>query len=385
MFGVTSKVSASGNQIYWGAFVGPHHIGYYDLLQTFETNVGKDVSIWNWFQLWNRPDDSENVAEFDTTLMTQCRNNGMIPMVSWAPEAGDGSTFVNLQSILSGTQDAYLRAWGNASAAWGHPYFVRLMWEFNGNWAYGVYPFGYGNTGAAEFVQAWQYIVNKIRASGGTQISWIWCPFPGDSQNTLASLYPGDAYVDWVATETYPSAGQSFDQSVQSTIGYVHNIAPNKPLMMAEVGYTGSDSVSWWTNLLSNVLPNEYPNIIKALVIWQDPLDSGITVTSSSSTLTAFQQGISSSYYSSNVYSDLNTSPIPPANSLPTPTITPTQTPHPTSTSTTPTPTSTSTFSPIDYYQQNILVVVVVITVSLTVVMYLYIKISHGKRKYKKR
>jgi hypothetical protein len=149
--------SASANQIYWGAWVGSSHIGNYNILQTFESTVGKDVSIWDWIQLWNRPQDSDNIPTFDTAQMNEARNAGIIPMVSWAPELGDpNDAFTGLQSIVNGAEDSYLTAWGQASAAWGHPYFIRLMWEFTGSWS-DCYPFANGNT-ALLFVQAWQHI-----------------------------------------------------------------------------------------------------------------------------------------------------------------------------------------------------------------------------------
>ncbi len=226
----TQSVSANTNQIFWGAWVGSHHIGYYNLLSDFEAQVGKGVSIWNWIQLWNRPNDVENVAEFDTSLMDTCRNHGAIPMVSWAPESGGNSTFTNLQSIIDGTQDAYLIKWGQDSAKWGHPYFVRLMWEFTGSWTFdepsktGVYPWGTGNSPQL-FVQAWQHIVNVVRAAGGTQISWVWCPaMTGDSEARLSSCYPGDNYVDWLAAECYINAIQSFSKYVQPTLSYENEI-----------------------------------------------------------------------------------------------------------------------------------------------------------------
>ena len=189
----------------------------------------------------------------------------------------------------------------------GHPYFVRLMWEFTGSWTdntpqrpgYGYYPWGNGNT-PDTFVAAWQYIVNKVRAAGGTQISWVWCPGDvGDSVNTLKSVYPGDAYVDWVGTDIYIGAGQTFDQGAKPELSNIQTAAPNKPVMLPETGYTGSDSASYWSNLLTNILPNNYP-YIKAVLIWQQP-DAGFTVTDPT-TLPAFQQGIASNYYSPNIY-----------------------------------------------------------------------------------
>ena len=322
----SNHVSASTNQVYWGAWVGDSHIGNYELLTSFESQLGKGVSIWNWIQLWNRPQDSENIPAFDVTLMNQARQHGAIPMVSWSPEASDNdANFVNLQSILSGKEDAYLTAWGQASAAWGHPYFVRLMWEFTGSWTdntqrnpgYGYYPWGNGNT-PAKFVAAWQYIVDKVRAAGGTQISWVWCPANiGDSVNTLRSLYPGDAYVDWVGTDVYIGSGQTFDQGVQIELPNIRTVAPNKPMILPETGYTGNNPGLYWSNLLSNLLPNSY-SYIKAIVIWEMP-KGGFTVVDSA-TLPSFKQGISSNYYSSNIYSSLNTSPITAIGETPNPT-----------------------------------------------------------------
>jgi len=343
-----NSVSASGtNQIYWGAWVGTHHIGYPDLLTGFENQVGKGMSIWNWIQIWTIPQDVENVPNFDTALMDQCRQHGAIPMVSWSPAASDNSynddsaNFTNLQSILDGKWDAYLTAWGQASHAWGHPYFLRLMWEFTGVWndntpsnpGYGTYPWGNGNT-PAMFVAAWQHIVNKVREAGGTQITWVWCPADvGDSVTTLESVYPGDQYVDWVGTDVYTHPGQTFEQQAQPELDNIRAVAPNKPVMFPEIGYFGTDA-EYWSNLLTNIIPNNFP-YVKAVLIWEEPsLD--LTVVDST-TLPSFQQAIASNYYSSNNYSNLNTSPILPLGTNSNPSAT-TSSPSQTTSPSSPTP-----------------------------------------------
>lgn len=304
---------------YWGAWVSDAtngHIGNLASTLAFAIAVGKGLSIWNWIQLWNRPDDSDNVAEFDTAQMDACRNAGMIPMVSWGPESGWKFAFYNLDSILNGSQDTYLITWFKAAAAWGHPFFVRMWWEFTGSWTWdeptqtGIYPFAAPNT-PAKFVQAWQYVVNLARQYGATNISWIWCPANvGDSVATLQSVYPGDAYVDWVATDIYAEQGQLFSQNPQVELNNIHMVAPNKPVMISEAGdlWSDSDGASWWKDLLTNALPNQYP-WVKAVVAWQDPYD--VSDIADSVTLPVFQQGIASNYYTSNVYSNLNISPIP--------------------------------------------------------------------------
>ena len=252
-------------------------------------------------------------------------------MVSWSPEAGNGGMFSSLQDIIDGKCDAYLTAWGQASSQWGHPYFVRLMWEFTGSWTdyttnngYGIYPWdsGIGNT-PAKFVQAWQHIINVVRHAGGNQISWVWCPGDvGDSVNTLQSVYPGDNYVDWVGTDIYGDLVHSGDVELAN----IHAMT-NKPVMIPEIGWSGADKGHYWNTLLTNTLPNQYP-YIKAVVIWEMP-SNGLTVVNSA-TLSSFKDCIGTNYYLSNNYSSLNVSPLNalsltnpiPDSPLQTPTIT---------------------------------------------------------------
>lgn len=384
-----SSVSASSNQILWGAWVGGssgHIDGHkmpYSTLTDFESAVGKDVSIWNWVQLWNRAADIDNCPTFRADWMDSCRNNGIIPMVSWSPEASDEDpNFSRLQDIVDGKEDAYLRAWGQASAAWNHPYFIRLMWEFTGTWTdykvdpadpnnpnnpnnvwgYGIYPWSYqssygnGNTPAI-FVAAWRHIVDTVRAAGGTQISWVWCPAGPDSASTLRSVYPGDNYVDWISADIYMDVDQQGNSYINQMFSSMREVAPSKPVAITEMGIYGESSGSFWHYFLTEGLPNTFP-YIKALVIWEMP-SNGWTVLNSQ-----FRQGIATNYYTSSDYSNLNVSPIDALNSV-NPTNPPTSTPW------NPTPTPTSTTSPTTpsenagfniILQLEIITVIVIIT-----------------------
>jgi hypothetical protein len=162
----------------------------------------------------------------------------------------------------------------------------------------------------------------------------------GDSEARLSSCYPGDNYVDWLAVECYIASTQSFSQYVQPMIDSELNISPNKPQMIAEIGYGDTNPGTWWTNILNNVMPRN-PNI-KAVVIWEMP--PGLTVVNSA-TLSSFKQAISSSYYASNIYANLNVSPLEALNGTPNSTPTPSSqlTPSPTYIYSTSLPNSTST------------------------------------------
>ncbi len=112
--------------------------------------------------------------------------------------------------------------------------------------------------------------------------------------------------------------------------------------MIAEIGYGDKNPGTWWTNILNNIIPSN-PNI-KAIVIWEMP--PGLTVVNSA-TLSSFKQAISSSYYASNVYANLNISPLDALNGTPNSTQAPRSqlTPTPTYIYPTSLPTSTSAHS----------------------------------------
>jgi hypothetical protein len=105
-----------------------------------------------------------------------------------------------------------------------------------------------------------------------------------------------------VGTDVYNTLDQA-----QGYISTIRAVAPNKPVMLPEIGYNGVDSASYWTKVLTE-LPSKYP-YIKGFCLWEYPEGENLTV-ADSATLPAFKQGIASSYYSSNVYGSLGISPL---------------------------------------------------------------------------
>lgn len=374
--------SASTNQIYWGAFVGPSHIGTLAELEAFEQTVGKGVSIWSIFQYWDRPQDSENDPNFDTSWMNTCRAHGAIPEIAFDPGDGSSGAIANtyFPLIIQGYYDNFLINWARNASAWRYPFFIRLFHEVDDvTWT---------ATLENEEVQAWIHVVNIFREYGANNVSWIWSGvcymYNNNDIATTEALYPGDNYVDWSGIAGYSgTAGTTFDQMFQTYYNNSLAVAPTKPIMIVEVGleYDASDEAAWWTNALTNELPNYYPQV-KALVIWQMP---PIDVTGSTVLLSAFQHGIASSYYSSNVYGSLNISPITALGENPNSTSTPTS--QPTSTPTyigsktpTPSPTLTSKSSPVVVSSglgwSDVVIIVVIAAMAVVAVLAVAPKIS---------
>jgi hypothetical protein len=118
--------------------------------------------------------------------------HGAIPYVSWSPH-------FSLDQINAGQADACFRNVARRAKAYGGRVFWRMYWEFNGNW------FIWSGTGQ-KFIHAWRRTVNIFRASGATNLVWVWSPdegwYRGHAPDGFQS-YPGNAYVDWVASDGY--------------------------------------------------------------------------------------------------------------------------------------------------------------------------------------
>lgn len=288
-------------QIYFGAFVGPSHHGTLAQLEAFETEIGKGVSIWSWFQYWDRLKDSENSPYFEATWMDECRAHGSIPMITWDPGDGGEQMYSYLPLIIKGDYDSYITTWAEAARDWGHPFFIRLFHEFDN---------GYTTEQESQFVQAWIHVHNIFSSVGATNVNWIWSP--SYDIKSFSALYPGSSYVDWTGMAGYNwGDATTFNQMFYGLYNDILSIAPNKPIMIVEIGFCDSVyKAGLFTDMLSTQLPNNYPNV-KAFVYWEGPVGgSGSTtallVKANSNALAAFRQGIASSYYNSNVYSSLN-------------------------------------------------------------------------------
>ena len=96
-------------------------------------------------------------------------------------------------------------------------------------------------TRPSDFVNAWKHTHDLFVAAGATNVKWVWSPNVRYGSNyPFANLYPGSAYVDWVALDGYNWGGQVgghpgwqsmasiFLDSYNQVLGY------GKPIVFAE-------------------------------------------------------------------------------------------------------------------------------------------------------
>ena len=117
----------------------------------------------------------------------------------------------------------------------------------------------------ADYITAYQRMIDLCRTSA-PNIQVMWSPL-GDEG--MEKYYPGDDYVDLVGLSVF--GFQAFDQinfggdrSFTDILGprYERAAAFGKPVVVAEVGYTGSEAyVAAWEGELRQPRP-EYPNLV---------------------------------------------------------------------------------------------------------------------------
>jgi beta-mannanase len=183
---------------------------------------------------------------------------GRSPMVTW-----EFSNY-SLATINSGGADAYIDSWANGMATYaGHTIYLRIFHEFNDPYnplTTTGYPWGVcGGTSntVSQLITAYRHIHDRFALAGATNVKFIWSPdgtftsssmYGTSSCGTLASTYPGDAYVDYGGWDSY-NYDNSALYSVQSTI-------TTRPFILSEVGdQDGSGGASWLTNLSNGSYP----------------------------------------------------------------------------------------------------------------------------------
>jgi hypothetical protein len=374
-------LSAPQSSVYWGAMIpgktyginpatglaygnAPWDLSTWDL---FESHAGKKVSILHWGQSWYASASwPYGYCAFEPSLMSMVRSRGAIPLLDWSSRdqsAGGSLTQPNfsLSNIVNGVHDAFITKWAADAKAWGYPFFMRFDWEMNGSWF--VWSEKVNGNSPGQFVAAWRHVHDIFSSVGANNVTWVWCPnIDSGTMIPMASLYPGDAYVDWTALDGYNkySTWLAFNQVFAGAgITWLYNsyhellsIAPSKPIMLAEVasleaGDGGAKKAAWTSDALTVQIPANFP-AIRAIVWfnWNADPSSSFVIESSSAAQSAFASGIASPVYAANDFTSLPLGtkivPLNPVIATATLAATRTSTASPTKTKT-PAPTSAAT------------------------------------------
>ena len=167
-------------------------------LRGAETRLGVRAGVQGVFADFTQP--------FPQTAARNAAARGAVLLVSWEPWnsaiGGANQSSYALKRIAAGSFDRYIATFAHAAAATNEPVFVRWAPEMNGDWL--PWSTGVNGNSAGDYIAAWRHVVDVSRASGATNIKWVFNPIVSyEGSYPLVSLYPGTTYVDWVALDGY--------------------------------------------------------------------------------------------------------------------------------------------------------------------------------------
>ena len=188
--------------------------------------AGVVPTLLQFFIHWNDP------MRFDAIAASYAK--GAIPVMSWEPwagrAAGEDQPEYALARIIAGEFDDYLTTVATGIRDQRYPVVIRFAHEMNGHW----YPWSEQRSGnqPGEFVRAWRHVHDVFDRVGATNVVWVWSPniLRPVPTVSLADLYPGDEYVDWVGLVGY-AVGEATAAEVFEESGDSHQFfSPGGPL-----------------------------------------------------------------------------------------------------------------------------------------------------------
>jgi hypothetical protein len=289
----------------WGVYV-PGAPTTLAAVRSLGTVAGKAPGIVMWYPTWGGPYSDIKYSRTDVDAVLA---SGAVPMLSWmtwdpsSTGPRSSSAYSNL-AIAGGAKDAYITSWARSLAAAQGTVYLRLDHEMNGRW----YPWspGAGTSTAANFVAMWRHVHDVFVREGASNVKWVWSPNVAcGGCAPLASLYPGDDYVDWLGLDGYNfgttegHVWQSFDDVFRASYNDILRLS-RKPLMLAELGTvehgsTAAQTKSAWITDALHAIRTRY-RAIRAFVWFEKNNGSGqdFRLGSAARNVTAFRTALAS-------------------------------------------------------------------------------------------
>lgn len=257
-----------------------------DGVVALERSIGRTFPLIQIYSAWGDKADQQ----FPVKLVTSIWDIGSVPVITWEPWLSDFSNALHkgiplrdsrdshgLKAVAAGTYDFYLDAWAREAKRFGHPVMVRMGHEMNDPYRY---PWGPQNNTNLEYIAAWRHVVTRFREAGAGNIVWVWSPHV--AYQYWETYYPGDEFVDWVATGVLnygPIAQWSKWWTFAEIFGqkYPQLASFNKPIMVAEFGSlgVGGNRAQWYRDALAD-MPGRYP-AVRALLFFNVKDDQTVT------------------------------------------------------------------------------------------------------------
>jgi beta-mannanase len=176
------------------------------------------------------------------------RERGRVLLITIEPWSWDQDKRVSVDELragmASGKYDGNIQAVCTAIGALQAPVTIRWAQEMEDD----IGRFTWANWRPQEYIAAYRHVVDMCRALA-PQARYMWSPKGLDG---LDKYYPGDAYVDDVGLsvfglQQYDKDHFGHDRTFAEVLlpGYLLALEFNKPIYVAELGYSGDATYVW--------------------------------------------------------------------------------------------------------------------------------------------
>jgi hypothetical protein len=219
---------------YLGAWVYPKpytQTGRVSSFTRYERAIGTNLSIVHLYRTWGQ--------QIGTASDLKFARSGKYLLLSWAP--------TDLDEIVSGEEDSVIENTARQIAALPTKVFLEFRWEMDRpNLAHDVH-------GPQVYIAAWKHVRAIFAAQHVKNVAWTWCPTAaGFAAGRAQAYYPGNAEVDWVCADVYPTHAfntASYETFAELARPFMNWAAAHpKPVIIGEYGVPksyGSLRVPW--------------------------------------------------------------------------------------------------------------------------------------------
>jgi hypothetical protein len=181
--------------------------------------AGRKPNITVYYSPWG--------ASFRARFVTAAAQAGAVVVVHMEP------WHATMTAIAHGRWDSYLRRFAAQVRHYGGQVILSFAPEVNGSW----YPWGWHHTRPVEWRAAWRHMVTVFRASGASNVTWLW-DVSGEGRGTgrVRRWWPGAHYVDWIGVDGYYfTRADRFKTVIGGTVRDIRKFT-RKPIILSEVG-----------------------------------------------------------------------------------------------------------------------------------------------------
>ena len=267
--------------------------------------AGRKPEIVLVFQPWKWEGNYTNFSAADYDAIYRKYPVAMMTWEPWDSSRARCQQGFELDDIIAGKHDAYIRRFARDVDAWGKPLYIRLGHEMNGDW-YAWSPACYANT-PAKFVRMWRHVHGIFEQQGVTNVKWVWSPhaeYTLDRNYPLDQFYPGNAYTDVRGLDVYNWGNVngnhwvSFSKAIGNDYAELLALPSNDPVWIAESGtHSAPGSKARWFEEVRKSLKNRYPEVEVFVYFHNNQENGSFRTDTSNKALAAWRRLVNDPYF----------------------------------------------------------------------------------------